>query len=76
MQALFPGRENLVFAPLGLAASLAMVMETMEPKAAEEARRVLRLRPEDKNLLRTGLHNILLECEVGPMFCLYNFRTK
>lgn len=53
-----------MFAPLGLAASLAMVMEMMEPKASEEARRVLRLRPEDKQLLRTGLRNILLECEV------------
>ncbi|XP_054271468.1 serpin I2 isoform X2 [Macrosteles quadrilineatus] len=62
-QALFPGRENLVFAPFGLSASLAMIMETLDTKAAEEARRVLRIRPEDKQLLRTGFRNILIECE-------------
>ena len=41
-----------------------MALEAADPKAGEEATRVLKLRAEDRHQLRQGFKNILLEFEV------------
>ncbi|KAJ9577140.1 hypothetical protein L9F63_006262 [Diploptera punctata] len=53
-QALAPGRENLVFAPFGLATNLAMLLEGSQGETRKEILKALNLSPNSLDDLRVG----------------------
>ncbi|PSN41682.1 hypothetical protein C0J52_07698 [Blattella germanica] len=53
-QALAPGRENLVFAPFGLATNIAMLLEGAHGDTAKEILKALNLSPKSLDNMRTG----------------------
>ncbi|GLG99281.1 Putative serine protease 61 [Gryllus bimaculatus] len=53
-QALAPGRENVVFAPFGLATNIAMLLEAAEGETAEEILRTFSIAPDARDELRQG----------------------
>lgn len=53
-KALAPGRENLVFAPFGLATNIAMLLEAANGDTAKEILKAVNISPNSIPDLRTG----------------------
>ncbi|RZF48426.1 hypothetical protein LSTR_LSTR011379 [Laodelphax striatellus] len=66
LQALTPGRENLVLAPFSAACSLALMMEAVPGQAAQEAASALSTNIADLPKLRSGFATLLAEFQVPP----------
>jgi serine protease inhibitor len=54
LKALAPGRENLVFAPFGLATNIAMLLEAANGDTAKEILKAANISPKSIPDLRTG----------------------
>jgi hypothetical protein len=74
LKALAPGRENLVFAPFGLATNVAMLLEAAGGDTAKEILRALNISSDSLSDLRTGFKAYCDTFEVSTRikqsFCL------